>query len=226
MTEVKICGLRTAEAARTAARIGADYAGFVFAPSKRQVTAAEARALIAAMRESGEGTKAVGVFVNLERETLVRIMAEAPLQVVQLHGQETPELCRWVKETFPGVRVWKASPIASGDSQRADLQDAVKLRLDRYAGVIDALLIDTHDPVYGGGSGKTFAWEVIPAYLAWCRQHGIPLLAAGGLTPDNVGELAGRYAVDGVDVSSGVETDGMKDLDKMRSFVERVRRIV
>lgn len=226
MTEVKICGLRTAEAAQTAARIGADYAGFVFAPSKRQVTASEARALIAAMREIGEGTKAVGIFVNPEQETLVRIMAEAPLQVIQLHGQETPELCRWVKETFPGVRVWKATPIAPGDSQRADLHDAVKTRLDRYAGSIDALLIDTHDPVYGGGSGKTFAWEVIPAYLSWCRQQGIPLLAAGGLTPDNVGELAGRYAVDGVDVSSGVETNGMKDLDKMRSFVERVRRIV
>lgn len=238
VTMVKICGLRTEEAAITAARIGADYVGFLFAPSKRRVSPAEAGALIEQLRaaageaaDAGNGkqlaasqTKAVGVFVDPSQEELVQVLSEAPLDVVQLHGQETPELCQWVKGRFPGIQVWKVISILPGAAE-ANTAEATEERLAPYAGCIDGLLIDTHDPVYGGGSGQTFAWDVIPVYKAWCRAQRIPLFAAGGLTPDNARELIDSYEVDGVDVSSGVESDGKKDVHKMRAFVERVKSI-
>jgi phosphoribosylanthranilate isomerase len=102
----------------------------------------------------------------------------------------------------------------------------VERQLGGYRGAVDAILLDTHDPVYGGGSGTTFAWECIPPYLRWAREAGIRLLVAGGLSADNVGELVAAYGPDGVDVSSGVETDGVKDIAKIRDFVERVTSVV
>lgn len=97
-------------------------------------------------------------------------------------------------------------------------------RIDAYVGTIDALLLDTYDPLYGGGSGKTFAWDRIPAYQAWTHQHGIPLFVAGGLTADNAEKLVHEYHPEGLDVSSGVETNGVKDIAKITAFVERVKQ--
>lgn len=90
-----------------------------------------------------------------------------------------------------------------------------------YAGTVDAFLLDTP----GGGTGRRFAWDVIPGYAAAARELGVPLFVAGGLDPGNVTDLVGRYGPDGVDVSSGVETDGAKDPAKIAAFLERVRDI-
>lgn len=85
-------------------------------------------------------------------------------------------------------------------------------------------MLDTHDPLYGGGSGKTFAWERIPAYAEWAKSREIALFVAGGLQPDNVQQLIQTYTPFGVDVSSGVETEGVKDIAKITAFVERVKQ--
>ncbi|WP_426453589.1 phosphoribosylanthranilate isomerase [Paenibacillus sp. S-38] len=234
MALVKICGLQTLSHVEAVAKLPVDYIGFVFARSKRQVAPRTAGELIRAMRDASAGRApspgVVGVFVNPSHEDLASVLEEAPLDVVQLHGQESPVFCREVKERWPEVKIFKVFSVSGGAVDEADgtvqAGTGAAARLEPYRGAVDGLLIDTFDPVYGGGSGKTFAWDAIPPYLEWCRGAGIPLLVAGGLQPDNVGELLGAFAPDGVDVSSGVETDGVKDLVKITSFVERVRDYV
>jgi phosphoribosylanthranilate isomerase len=201
------------------------YAGFVFARSKRQVTPQQAGQLIRELRgdngvPADSRPLAVGVFVDATLDQLTSVLAEAKLDVVQLHGGESPELCAASRDRL-GVQVFKAATIAR-DSRHVPTDDEVARQLDRYKGAVDAILLDTHDPVYGGGSGTTFAWECIPPYQRWARAAGVKLLVAGGLTPDNVASLLAEYRPDGVDVSSGVETDGAKDLAKIADFVERV----
>lgn len=217
---VKICGLQDVEVLNSIVHLPIDYIGFVFAKSRRQVTGSQAGMLIRAMREIMEGEtspRTVGVFVNPTPEELADVLREAPLDTVQLHGRESAELCRWVKATF-GVNVIKVVSIGSASSEQS-LQES----LEPYAGSIDMLLLDTFEPLVGGGSGQTFAWERIPAYLEWAKTQGIPLLVAGGLHANNVDEMLSLYAPDGVDVSSGVETEGLKDIAKITAFVERVK---
>lgn len=224
---VKICGLRTAEMAEQVAALPVDYVGFVFAPSKRQVTPQQAGEMIRSMKlaAGAKAPAAVGVFVNPTMEELEAVLREAALDVVQLHGEESAEFCRVVKHAFPGTRVFKVFTVKAGETKAGNESQGTS-RLEPYRHVVDGMLLDTYDPVYGGGSGKTFAWDTIPPYLAWCREAGIPLLVAGGLQPDNVRDLLDAYTPDGVDVSSGVETEGVKDIEKIKTFVERVQTIV
>lgn len=219
-TAVKICGLQSVEVLKSMVHLPVDYIGFVFATSKRRVTAQQAAGLIPILREwqTEAAPQSVGVFVNPELQELKELLHTAPLDIIQLHGQESPELCCAVKEQL-GRKVIKALPVTDGT------EESVHKQLDGYIGTIDALLLDTYDPVYGGGSGRTFAWDRIPGYQAWAQQHGITLFVAGGLHSENAAELVASYAPDGLDVSSGVETDGMKDIQKITSFVERVKRL-
>ncbi|MEK4977845.1 phosphoribosylanthranilate isomerase [Bacillus sp. FSL K6-6540] len=219
-TALKICGLQSVEVLKSMINLPVDYIGFVFAKSRRRVTPQQAAQLVQVLREweHDKIPAAVGVLVNPDLSELAELLQETALDVVQLHGQESPQFCREVKERFP-VSVFKAVSIES-DRPEAERLSA----LDSYAGCIDGLLIDTYDPVYGGGSGKTFAWDLIPAYQQWAERQGIPLFVAGGLDPDNVALLIGQYAPYGVDVSSGVESEpGVKDINKVTAFVERVK---
>lgn len=211
---VKICGIRNSQTLQAMLDLPVDYVGFVFAPSKRQVSPEEAGEMLRFLHNSGVSDgrfQSVGVFVNPEWDMLAATIARAPLDVVQLHGQETPEVCRSVKETF-GTQVWRSLSAVSATKQAL-------AGLDAYLGSIDALLLDTA----GGGTGQTFDWQAIPAYQEWCKANGVKLFVAGGLQPDNVAGLLEAYKPDGVDVSSGVETDGVKDPDKIKRFVERVK---
>jgi phosphoribosylanthranilate isomerase len=221
---VKICGIQSMDMLASITHLPIAHIGFVFAKSKRQVTAEQAGEMIQYLKRIAlNGVSVpltVGVFVNPDEEELERILQTAPLDVVQLHGQETPDFCGLVKGRF-GVQVFKA--VSLQKSNAADLSyEEVAEQLDPYLDTIDAVLLDTYDPIYGGGSGKTFAWEYIPVYQEWANGAGVKLLVAGGLLPDNVTQLLSEYQPDGVDVSSGVETDGVKDVAKITAFVERV----
>ncbi|MFD2612028.1 phosphoribosylanthranilate isomerase [Paenibacillus gansuensis] len=216
----KICGLQSVEVLKSILHLPIDYIGFVFAKSRRQVTPAQAGECIRFMREQQSAALAAGVFVNPALEDIGNVLAEARLDVIQLHGQETPEFCAEVREHF-NILVYKAFPV----KESTERDGAVVARLDAYAGAVDGMLIDTYDPVQGGGTGETFAWEAIPAYTRWAEEHHLPLLVAGGLHAGNVGELLQRYDVYGVDVSSGVETDGVKDPAKISAFIERVKQL-
>ncbi|SFB18059.1 phosphoribosylanthranilate isomerase [Cohnella sp. OV330] len=228
---VKICGIMQAETLASMDGLPVDYIGFIFAPkSRRYVTPELAGELIRASRESGMAggrpPLAVGVFVDPTIEALEAALAAAPLDVVQLHGKgETPDFCREVGRRF-NVEVWRAlsaggeDGASGGFAAEGEAAYSGPARLAAYAGAVSAVLIDTA----GGGTGRAFPWEVIPAYERAAKAAGIRLFVAGGLDPDNVRELLSAYKPDGVDISSGVETNGVKDATKIAAFAERVKQ--
>ncbi|WCK56087.1 phosphoribosylanthranilate isomerase [Aneurinibacillus sp. Ricciae_BoGa-3] len=213
---IKICGLTDA---RTIDRIierqlEVDWFGFVFAPSKRQMPIAEWKIISKAV-PAGKQKKA-GVFVNPTRNELDEVFSAGELDIVQLHGTETAAFCKTVKHRY-SCKVMKVFGIPVGG------QDTEAFELDPYEGVVDYVLLDTITKKQAGGTGKAFDWDNIPPYLAWCRARNVPLLVAGGINESNVAELLQKFGPDGVDISSGVETEGVKDLQKIAGFIERVR---
>ncbi|GAB6990295.1 phosphoribosylanthranilate isomerase [Paenibacillus pini] len=219
-TKVKICGLQDVEVLKSMIHLPVNDIGFVFANSRRQISPVKASELLGQLQEWDgiEKPRSVGVFVNPDLEQLETVMSVAQLDVIQLHGQESPAFCKAVKERFQ-TSIYKVMSVRTDCAQ-----DEQSMNLEDYADVIDSLLLDTHDPQYGGGSGTTFAWDRIPFYREWTARHGIELIVAGGLHADNVEQLIKDYKPDGVDISSGVETDGVKDIDKIVAFVERVKQ--
>lgn len=217
--KVKICGIQELDLLKEVCTLQADYVGFVLANSRRRVTINVLKELTKYLKSlKSAAPLSAGVFVNLNAEELERIVQEAPLDIVQLHGQESPELCMFVKEKL-GCKVAKVVSVKEAEQQQS-LSDIAA----PYADCIDILLLDTHDPVYGGGSGRTFNWDVIPEMKEWAKKHQIEFMVAGGLNPDNVRQLMEQHAPDSVDVSSGVETDGKKDINKIKMFIERVKQ--
>jgi phosphoribosylanthranilate isomerase len=206
--KIKICGIMDHAAARAAVHQSVTHLGFVFASSKRQVNAATVRAI---GEELPEHIERVGVFVNASLKELVRIGQEAGVSVYQLHGDESPELCRILKE-MTGKKVWKAWRV------RNNADDHM---IERYGSAVDAILLDSYRAGQQGGTGQLFHWECIPEFRR--RLGTVPLFVAGGLTAENVSALIGHYRPDGVDVSSGVELNGRKCPHLIERFVKKVR---
>ncbi|USG63503.1 phosphoribosylanthranilate isomerase [Brevibacillus ruminantium] len=215
MTRIKICGVKHAETLRLLAALDVDYVGFVFAPSKRQISAETAGVLLG---EVPEHPPAVGVFVNPTLPELEAVLELAPLSVIQLHGQESPAFCQEVQERF-SLPVWKA--LAVGKSGLDDHSTDECTDIATYREVTQGLLFDTYDPAQAGGTGKRFSWEQIPQLIQ--ATAPLPCIIAGGIHSGNVRELIENYSPAVIDVSSGVETEGVKDAAKIREFVERVR---
>jgi len=214
--KVKICGIKSVAVAEQVGQLNPDLIGFVFAKSKRKVTPEEAGEMIAAVRLSGSKALAAGVFVNPTLEQLEHAAKTAKLDVIQLHGEESPDFCMAVKQRIQNTLLYKVFTVTDQHSEQAICD-----QLDLYRGIADAIMLDTA----GGGTGTTFEWERIPTYMDWAKRIGMPVLVAGGLTADNVTDLIERYRPDVVDVSSGVETNGEKDLLKIAAFIERVNSI-
>jgi len=206
MTRVKVCGITRPEDAEAADRAGADAVGLIFAPSPRRIDLRQATAI---ERVLSPWIVRVGVFVDAGLAAMDRAIAAARLDVLQLHGSETPEFVRKVREEF-GLRIVKSVRVGDG----LDL-----VRLDEYE--VDAFLFDTYVPGRAGGTGKTFDWDLA---VPWARS--VRLILAGGLTPENVGEAVRRVRPYGVDVVSGVEREpGVKDHTKMQRFIANVRQM-
>lgn len=222
-TKVKICGLTDLEMTRRVVKLRPDHIGFVFAPSRRQVQPSHVKQWLLKLREEVDAPPdLVGVFANPTREELKQVLDAVPLTSVQLHGKGDTTLLKWMKDHYD-VQIWRTVPITRADEHplQAIAANAAAYELDvQYA---DVVLLDTHCPIQGGGSGKVFDWTVIPAYADQLASLKLPLYIAGGLSPDNVGLVVREYDIDGVDVSSGVETNGVKDISKVEEFIERVR---
>lgn len=193
---IKICGLQDIPTALAAARAGADAIGLVFAPGRRQVTPQQARAICQALPPL---VSRVGVFVNTPKEEVRQLAHYCGLDLVQLHGQESPEYCQQL-----GLRCIKAIP---GD--RSSLERAADYP-------VSALLVDHVQP----GSGQTFDWQILMGVSL--KQ---PLILAGGLHPGNVGRAVAMVRPYAVDVSSGVEFRGKKDETLIKAFIQRVREV-
>jgi len=206
MTRAKICGLSTASDIDAAVLGRAAYVGFVFfEKSPRNVTldqAAELAALVPA------GICKVALVVNADNARLDEILDHVPLDMLQLHGEETPERVQEVKARY-GLPVMKAIGITS----REDLD-----KLTEYGRVADQLLVDAQPPkgsVLPGGNGLAFDWKLLTG-----RRWPVPWMLAGGLTPDNVAEAVRLTGATQVDVSTGVEASrGVKDSGKIAAFL-------
>lgn len=208
---VKICGLRSVADVEAVARAGAAYAGFVFFPkSPRHLSFAEARVLSLA---APVGLARVGLTVDADNAMLDELLEAVPLDMLQLHGHETPDRVSEVRARY-GLPVMKAVGVAD-ESDLAAILD--------YSLVADQILIDAK-PIPGaplpGGNGLAFDWRLV-AQRRWLR----PWMLAGGLTPENVAEAIRLTGVRQVDVSSGVESaPGVKDAAKIAAFVAAATR--
>ncbi|MGH2349467.1 MAG: phosphoribosylanthranilate isomerase [bacterium] len=209
MIRVKICGISDVETALAAADAGADAIGLVFAPSRRRVTVDRAREIADALPPF---VTKVGLFVDADAEQVLHHVETAGLEVVQLHGSETPAFCAALRRpVIKAIRVKDASSLAA---------------MDRYR--VSAFLLDSYDPDVAGGTGRVFDWDLaarVNPYGASRLGAGGPyrIILSGGLTPENVTEAIARVHPYGVDVSSGVETDGKKDPVKIREFIQRAK---
>lgn len=207
---IKICGLTTPATLDAALAAGADFVGLVFfARSPRNVAAGQAAALAA--RAAGRA-QSVGLFVDPEPAFLATILAQVPLDVIQLHGGESPERVAQVRAQT-GRAVWKAI----GVRRRADLDGA-----HAFAGVADRVLYDAKPPEGAdlpGGTGLRIDWRLLQGHV-----HRLPWMLAGGLNPANVAEAIAITGADAVDVSSGVESaPGQKDPDRIAAFCTAAR---
>ena len=202
MTFVKVCGITRVNDAREAARQGASAVGFVFWPqSPRYIDPARAADIIA---ELPAGVSTVGVFVNQPTQEIARIAAETRISMVQLHGDEPPSSTR----DF-AIPVMKAMTLAEAETGLEAWPENV------------LVLLDAHDPARRGGTGSRIDWLLAAAIAA--RR---PVVLAGGLTPENVGEALETVRPYGVDVSSGVEqAPGIKSMDKMARFLQRAQAV-
>ncbi len=205
MTEIKICGITRLEDALCAVESGADAVGFIFHPaSPRYIAPDQAREIIAQL--PGKIAK-VGVFVNWPAEEVERTMEACGLDLIQLHGDESPAYCR----LLPPGRVIKAVFLRTPEELA---------RLAEYE--VRAFLADARDAGRYGGTGKRADWE-LAARLA--ESH--PLILAGGLAEENVAEALAAVAPRGVDINSGCErTPGIKDHDRLRRIIGMVRGMV
>lgn len=207
---VKICGLATVDDVRACADADANYMGLVFfEKSPRNITISAARELALA---APLGLAKVALVVNPSDAELDAITATVPLDMLQLHGRETPERVAEVKARY-GLPVMKAVGIADGD----DLP-----KLESYFGVADQILVDAKPPKGGelpGGNGLSFDWRLIAG-----RRWPCPWMLAGGLTPENVAEAVKMTGAKQVDVSSGVEdAPGQKNAELIQKFVQSSR---
>ena len=211
MTRIKICGITDEIHALAAAEAGADCIGLVFAASKRQVIPARAREIADAVKKSSAATKVVGVFVNAPVFQVNEIADFCALDVVQLSGDESWEDCSKIANpVIKAIRVGRQSL----EDICAELSAASRLLARRRF----ITLLDSEVEGKYGGTGENFNWE-----LAREVARKFQVIIAGGLDPQNVAMLIKRVSPWGVDVSSGVESNGLKDASKIRAFIEAVR---
>jgi phosphoribosylanthranilate isomerase len=211
---VKICGLREPEHAAAAIAAGADLIGFIFAPARRQITAAKARTCIDAARSaaSGRTVLSVGVFVDAPVCEMMRIVAEAGIDVLQLHGDEPPESIGLLP--MPAVKVFRPRPGTGPTSVLAEIN-----RYRSTPSPPSAILVDGYVEGDSGGSGVRADWELAEEISAT-----LPILLGGGLDSLNVGAAIRQVRPLGVDVSSGVEIDGVKSADRIEEFIRVARQ--
>ncbi len=207
-TKVKICGITTLEDARFLAGAMADYLGFIFYPgSPRFVEPAKAGAIINWI----EGPQKVGVFVNQPLDDVNRISTQTGIDLVQLHGNESPEYCNLIdKPLIKAIHIDKDSTV-----------DSIERVISKYESSVDYLLFDTKTESLWGGTGQTFDWNLLDELTT-----EIPLFFSGGLNHRNIEKAIERFKPYAVDLSSSLEeSPGLKNFDKIEQFFDVMRNI-
>lgn len=205
MTKVKICGITNYDDASMAADLGADALGFIFASSPRKIDTDRAMEII---KKLPPFVKSVGVFVNENIKKVIDISEYCGLDIIQLHGDESPEICRrLMPRAIKALRIKNDSSIPENYSE--------------YRGNIKAFLLDTYSDKLAGGTGKTFNWDM----AVKMKTLGVPIILAGGLNPSNIEEAIQKVNPYGIDVGSGVEEKpGKKDHSLMKELFDRLEK--
>lgn len=210
MTQIKICGVREVNHAVSAARLGADFIGMVFAESRRKISHDQAAAIADAMRRLGKDRpRVVGVFTDMPSVEVNKVAESLGLDMVQLSGGEKGANIEDIH--LPVIRTIHVGPSSKGTK-------GLKERLAALSRLGVIPLLDTSLEGQLGGTGMPFDWS-----LAAEQSQQQPFLMAGGLTPENVASAIAQVQPWGVDVSSGVETDGVKDPKKIQTFIRSVK---
>lgn len=215
MTKLKICGIQNVDSALAAAESGADFLGFVFVHGvRRQVTSQQVTSIIDDVRSSSVSAIPcfVGLFADQDIQEVNKIVRDCGLDYVQLCGDELPAY--WDKVD---AEVIKQIRVRDPESVVASTRDTIR-RVGQVVSTGRIALLDKYEQGSLGGTGKTFDWDVA-ASVAKCHD----VMLAGGLTPENVGDAIDQVSPWGVDVSSGVETNKEKNIDKIRAFADAVR---
>ena len=212
MTKIKICGLSEIQHALAAAEAGTDFIGLVFAPSRRQVSAKKALQIVKAIHSLRPRPDIVGVFVNSASGEVNRIADYCNLDWVQLSGDETWDYCQQIER--PIIKTVHVSNAKTSEEVVSEIATGYQLlpRQD-FVFLVDSRVGDSY-----GGTGQAFDWKLAKEVSA-----RFSVIIAGGLTPNNVGQLVKELWPWGVDVSTGVETDGQKDVAKITAFIQVVR---
>lgn len=207
-TRAKICGITRIEDIQAAVASGVDAIGLVFyPPSPRSVTTEQAKLLV---EHIPAYVQVVGLFVNASADEINQVLAQVPLDVLQLHGDESPTNCQYIAEQTKR-RWYKAIQV------KPDL-DIIKTIVEYQAAGASAMLLDAWHPELKGGTGHAFDWAQFP-------KLDIPLILAGGLNPDNVEDAIQTTHAYAVDVSGGVESSkGIKNQQLMQRFIQGVQR--
>jgi phosphoribosylanthranilate isomerase len=203
MIRVKICGITNLDDALLATEMGAHALGFIFAESPRRIDPSEAKAII---RSLPPLVKTVGVFVNEDPERIKEIITFCGLDLIQLHGDESPEI---------GLDLMPRSIKAFHIQNDKDAEN-----IKRYQGAVRAILLDTFQTGIGGGTGRTFDWSL----AVKAKEAGLPMILAGGLRPENIREAIDVVKPYAVDVNSGIEErPGKKDPVLMKQLMEKIK---
>lgn len=204
---IKICGLKSTDDILAVNECLPDYAGFVFAPGKRSISAKEAGFLI---KQLDRRVRSVGVFVNPDFEQVKKTIGESGIETIQLHGSEDPQFLRELRNTFgTEIEIWKAIKVKDKNS--------IKELADYTA---DMFVLDTFHDTLQGGTGKSFD----PSLAIGAAKYG-KFLIAGGINIGNAGEAIQKSGAAGIDTSSGVETAGRKDRLIIKELVNLVRSL-
>ncbi|MCR5376921.1 MAG: phosphoribosylanthranilate isomerase [Lachnospiraceae bacterium] len=206
MTQIKLCGLSRPQDIATANALRPDYIGFVFAKASRRYVAPETARELRALLDPG--IRAVGVFVNEAPEQVAALLSEGIIDIAQLHGAEDEEYIKRLRR-LTEKPIIKAFRLGTDSETKEHAREVLS---EAMASTADMVLLDS-----GAGTGMVLNWELLSDF-----PKGYIL--AGGLTPDNVGAAVGMLHPAAVDVSSGIETDGVKDASKMRDFANALRK--
>ena len=204
MVKVKICGITNLDDAMAAADFGADALGFVFFKnSPRYISPANAKKII---KKLPPFISTVGVFVNENKKNIEKIVLQTGINIIQLHGDETPKACNLSKPVIKAIRVKSIETLGL---------------VSKYKDKVSVFLLDTYTPEVFGGTGQVFNWDI----AVEAKKFGRVILA-GGLTPENIEKAVRLVHPYAVDVSSGVEAEkGKKDHLKMKLFIERAKSV-
>ncbi|NGP43713.1 phosphoribosylanthranilate isomerase [Bacillaceae bacterium SIJ1] len=201
---LKFCGNQSAADYVKSISHGAEWIGFIFfAESPRYVLPDDVQTWVASHGKKNE-QKLVGVFVQPDIEKIASTLRSFPsMDIIQLHGRETPDMCRLVKSRFQRDVIKVIHHNENGLEQ-----------MRAFAGIVDGFLIDTKTKLWGG-SGQTFDWSSVPAYMEEANRQGVTCFIAGGVNPANIAKLL-EYEPHGIDVASGIEVEGQKSIEQMK----------